>query len=190
MYWLVAIYTFPLFSLVISSDQTCSDRTRGTLRFIALRTTRSEIIAGRFLGQLLIITILIALTLLATALMATYRDSGLLIASLSKGLHLFVELIFAVLPFIALMSFFNSFIRSSRLSIVVCLLFYCLASFIIILININVTNVDFLNTIFPGYQLSEVMGQNQFDIMNYVIPSVQTVVYLILTNIIMKRSSI
>ena len=33
IYWLVAVYSFPLFALFVTSDQTCSDKARGTLRF-------------------------------------------------------------------------------------------------------------------------------------------------------------
>ncbi|NQY65033.1 MAG: hypothetical protein HRT38_15140 [Alteromonadaceae bacterium] len=54
VYWVLAVYSFPMFSLIASSDQTCTDRTRGTLRFISLRATRAEILLGRFLGQGLI----------------------------------------------------------------------------------------------------------------------------------------
>ena len=65
IYWLVAVYSFPLFALFVTSDQTCSDKARGTLRFITLRATRSEILIGRFFGQFLIIVVLIFLTLIA-----------------------------------------------------------------------------------------------------------------------------
>ena len=190
IYWLIALYAFPIFALGASSDQTCADRTRGTLRFIALRASRNEIIFGRFLGQVLIIALLIVLTLLAMTAMATWRDSHLLLPALSKGSQLFIELIIVVLPFIALTSFFNSFLRSAKLTSVVTLLYFGLGAMFIGLISYQLPIAEQLHYIFPGVQLSETASQSSFDLSLYLIPLIQTCGYLSLASIVMKRSAL
>jgi len=190
IYWLVAIYTFPIFSLFAASDQTCSDRTRGTLRFISLRATRNEIVFGRFLGQVLIIVILVAVTLIATVLLATYRDSSLFIGAAMKSFSIFTNLTIAILPFIAFMAFINSFISSSRLAIVNTGLFFGLVPMFITLISYKLSIVSYLHFLIPGMQLSEMVGQEAFVLANYLIPSLQTIFYIIVATVIMKRSSL
>lgn len=190
IYWLVALYSFPVFALFAASDQTCSDRTRGTLRFITLRSTRNEVVFGRFIGQLLIVTALIALTLLATVAMATYRESALFLPGLSKAALLFKELVLAVLPFIALMAFLNSFIRSSKLAIVMCVLFYGVGSALIAILSHYLPYSEYLFYIYPGFQLNDVIGQQSFSISNYVTPLIQTVCYLAAASYVMKRSAL
>lgn len=190
LYWLIALYSFPVFALGASSDQTCADRTRGTLRFISLRATRNEILFGRFLGQTLIIAILILLTLLATAGMAWWRDSNLLVPALLKVGQLFIELTIVVLPFIALTSFFNSFLRSAKLTSVITLLFFGLGTILVSLLSYKIASAHYLNYIFPGVQLSDIVGQNIFSLTNYIIPIVQTCCYLTLASIFMKRSAL
>lgn len=190
IYWLVAIYTFPIFSLFAASDQTCSDRDRGTLRFISLRATRNEIVFGRFLGQVLIISILIAVTLIATMLMASYRESSLFIDALMKSLTVFRDLTLATLPFIAFMAFINSFISSARLAIVNSMLFFGLAPMFITLISYQLPSASYLHYLIPGMQLSEMIGQQQFILANYLTPALQTLFYLAVATFIMRRSSL
>jgi Cu-processing system permease protein len=190
IYWLVAIYTFPIFSLFAASDQTCSDRDRGTLRFISLRATRNEIVFGRFLGQVLIIAILIAITLIATTLMASYREPSLFIDALIKSITVFRDLTLATLPFIAFMAFINSFISSARLAIVNSMLFFGLAPMLITLISYKLTSASHLHYLIPGMQLSEMVGQEQFILANYLTPSLQTLFYLVVATLIMRRSAL
>jgi len=190
IYWLIALYSFPVFALGASSDQTCADRTRGTLRFISLRATRNEILLGRFSGQVVIIAILILLTLLATTIMAWWRESALLMPALLKASHLFIQLIIVVLPFIALTSFFNSFLRSAKLTSVVILLFFGLGSMLIGLISYALSSANYLNYIFPGVQFGEVVGQDQLTFIHFFIPLIQTCCYLALASMFMKRSAL
>ena len=190
LYWLIALYSFPVFALGASSDQTCADRTRGTLRFIALRATRNEILFGRFLGQTMIIAILIILTLLATTGMAWWRDSSLLYPALLKSSQLFIELIIVVIPFIALTSFFNSFLRSAKLTSIITLLFFGLGTILIGLLSYKISSAHYLNYIFPGIQIRDIVGQSNFSFIYYLIPLLQTCCYLILASIFMKRSAL
>ncbi len=190
VFWVVAVYSFPLFALVATSDQTCADRSRGTLRFIALRSTRTEILFGRFLGQVLILAVLIACTLIATVLMASYRDASLFFVGLVKSLNLFHNILIAVMPFIALMAFFNSFIRSARLAIIVSFLFFGLIPLGIAFLEYKLGLNTYLTYLIPGVQLSDVINQKNVFLSSYIIPLAQVCGYLLVGNIIMKRSSL
>jgi len=190
IYWLIAAYLFPCFSLFSASDQTCSDRTRGTLRFISLRSTRSEIIIGRFLGQILITSILILVTILATVIMAAYRDFSLLADSVLRAIKLLVDLSIIVLPFIAFMTFLNSFLKSSKMAIVVCTLIFGLGPFIVSLLAYKLPIAMHLNYLFPGKQIADLLGETAIVTANYSLPVIQSVFFLILANMIMKRTSL
>ncbi|MEW6996183.1 ABC transporter permease subunit [Colwelliaceae bacterium BS250] len=190
VFWLVALYSFPFFALIISSDQTCADRDRGTLRFISLRATRLEIIFGRFLGQVIIIAILIALTLLATLIMAGFRDLSLLTNGVAIASNLFFELIIIVLPFIALMTFFNSFTKSSRAALGLCTLFFGVLPLIISLIAYQLPALAALQYIFPGYQISNVVNAADIGITDRLLPIAQMIAYLSVAQLVMKRSSL
>lgn len=190
LYWLIAIYSFPIFSVIASSDQTCADRTRGTLRFISLRASRNEILFGRFLGQVMIISALILLTLIATTIMAIWRDSSLFMPAVTKSLYLFKELFIAVLPFIALMAFFNSFVKSAKLAAVMTLLLFGLGSIFLGILEYKIPMASHLNYVFPGMQLGDVVGQQGLSLSHYIIPLVQTSAYLALASIFMKRSAL
>jgi len=54
VYWLITVLLLPLVAVLTSADQTASDRSRGTLRFLTLRTSRTAIVLGRFAGQMLV----------------------------------------------------------------------------------------------------------------------------------------
>jgi len=190
VFWVMAVYSFPIFSLVAASDQTCADRSRGTLRFIALRATRAEILVGRFLGQALILAVLIACTLIATLLMASYRDVSLFFVGLIKSIDLFQSILIAVMPFIALMAFLNSFIRSARLAIIVSFLFFGIIPLVIAFVEYKLGFNTFLTYLIPGVQLSDVINQKNVFLSSYVIPLAQACGYLLIGNVVMKRSAL
>lgn len=190
IYWLVAIYFFPSFALLVCSDQFCSDKHRGTLRFITLRTTRAELIIGRFLGQLLIMSILILLTAAATTLLASLRDITLLSESIALGVKLSLQLIIVVLPFIALMTLLNTLVSSARLAIVFATLFFALGPLFIVFIEYQFGQKFYLNLVFPGGQISNVLAQSSDLASQYLLPLVQTAVLLISSHLIMKRASL
>ena len=190
IYWLVAVYFFPMFALMVCSDQFCSDNQRGTLRFITLRVTRAELVLGRYLGQLLIIAILIFMTLVATTISACIRDISLLSDSIQIGVKLWLELIIIVMPFIALMSLLNTLVNSARLAIVVASLFFGLGPLIVSFITYQFGQDFYLNLIFPGGQISSVLSQNSMIASQYGLPVIQTLLLLMGSHLMMKRAAI
>ncbi|MED5513822.1 MAG: ABC transporter permease subunit [Pseudomonadota bacterium] len=190
VYWLVALFSFPSFCLFLCSDQTVGDRQRGTLRFLSLRATRSEIIIGRFLGQLLILAALLFVTLMATVAMLGYREPSLLLSGLSRSFMLLFYLLVAVMPFIALMSFLNTFARSTRLAFVLAILFFAGGNIVIGLLTWQWPAFEVLNYIFPGYQLDLMAGQRAGVTLALGLPLLQTAVLLVAGERIFARSSL
>ena len=190
IYWLIALYIFPIFTIIITSDQTCADRERGTLRFISLRATRGEIVVGRFLGQFVIMTFLIGLSLVATLMMVAFRDYQLLYPGIIKATQLYFQLVILVLPFIALMTLFNSFTKSSKKVVLLSVLFFGLAPMLIALMEYSLPTLGYIEYAIPGTQINDVINSEDPSLKTYVIPLSQMMVFLSLAYFKMKRSSL
>lgn len=190
IYWLVSVYFFPMFAILICSDQLCSDKQRGTLRFITLRATRLELILGRYLGQVLIISILILMTILATSILASVRNIDLFYSSLTLGFRVWMELLLVVLPFIALMSMLNALVSSAKFAVVVATLFFGLGPLILALIKYQFGQEFYLNLLFPGEQIGEIFAQASSQTNHYLLPLVQTLLLLVFSYFAMKREPI
>lgn len=188
VYWLIAVYSFPSLCLFLCADQTVSDRQRGTFRFLSLRATRAEIILGRFIGQLLILIVLLSITLAASLAMLTYREPSLFFAGLSHSLVLFGYLVVAVMPYIALMSFINTFSRSARLAFIGAILFFVGGKIIVGLLAWQFPVLEVLSYIFPGYQLADMAAQDAGLMLAVGLPLIQTVMLLIFAERIFARS--
>ena len=190
MYWLIALYSFPVFSLFICSDQTVGDRERGTLRFLSLRSTRFEILFGRFLGQLAVLTCLVGITLVATLAVLGFRDPSLLAGGVGRAVSIFLILIVSFAPFVALMSLINTFASSSRLSIVLAILYFTAGGIIVGLLEWQIPALSVLDYLFPGVQIELLAGQNLPLLSALAIPLVQTAVLLVVAQRVFARSSL
>lgn len=190
MYWLIALYSFPVFSLFICSDQTVGDRERGTLRFLSLRSTRFEILFGRFLGQLAVLTCLVGITLVATLAVLGFREPSLLAGGVGRAVSIFLILIVTFAPFVALMSLINTFASSSRLSIVLAILYFTAGGIIVGLLEWQIPALSVLDYLFPGVQIELLAGQNLPLLSALAIPLVQTAVLLVVAQRVFARSSL
>ena len=190
VYWVIALYSFPSFCLFLCGDQTVGDRQLGTLRFLSLRATRSEILLGRFIGQVLILAVLILLTIVAALAMMSYRDPSLFASGLSRSVGIFAYLLVSAMPFIALMSFLNTIASSARLAFVFAILFFAGGNIIVALLSWQVPALGALDVIFPGYQFEQVAGQNASLLLGIGFPLLQTAILLILAERIFARTSI
>ena len=190
IYWLISVYILPFFALIFTCDQTCSDRERGTLRFILLRSSRAELLYGRFLGQLLIISILISITLIASLAFASFNHQNISFNSMSLALTILLKLIVIILPFIASMSLINVFVSSAKMSLVVYVLLYIGIAILINLLSEFVFDVSFLLYIIPGEQIQSVTGFEGNTLNTYGVPIIQSVAYLLLAQVAFKRSSL
>ncbi len=117
VYWLLSLILFPLMVLFCAADQTSSDSSRGTLRFISLRASRSAIFFGRFFGQVAAQVLLISSSLFATLAMGWWRQGHISLAVLEATFIIAVNLLVVLLPFIALMAVASALAKSARLAV-------------------------------------------------------------------------
>ncbi|TMP77550.1 hypothetical protein CWB73_19500 [Pseudoalteromonas phenolica] len=190
IFWIISLYSYPIFSLFISSDQTVGDRERGTLRFLSLRCTRDEILIGRFLGQLLIIILLIAATSIATLAMMTYRDTSLAPNGFFLAVKLSMQLAIIAMPFIALMAFLNIVTSSSRLSIVTAILLFTLGSGMITYLASYVSFIHALFYLFPGEQITSIAGQTETKFFDWLLPLIQSIAWLTLAATVLRKRAL
>ena len=112
--WVAALYLLPVVVLSAAVDQVASDRARGTLRYLVLRASRTEILLGRWLGQAVVQLALVAAalgsTLALVALDAPERLADSLAAAAPAGLALWLSL----LPWVALASLVSVLAPSAR----------------------------------------------------------------------------
>ncbi len=118
-WWIAALYLLPFVAVMASADQVASDRARGTLRYLVLRVSRLEILAGRFLGQAFIMAAAVLATVLSTLAVVWYQhrslapndaaDGGSVIAVVGVAT---IALWVTLLPWLALMALVSSLART------------------------------------------------------------------------------
>jgi len=191
VYWVFALYLFPLFSLLLTADQTSSDRSRGTLRFLTLRTSRDSLFFGRFLGQMLIQAIIVFTTLVATALMAIWRDPQLGIQAFNSTLLIGINVLIVLLPFTALMAMLSATVRSGKLATMLAVIGWGLLSGSVTYIIYKFPEMRDLAQWLPGAQRMQLIRSSGWETLNFVfVPLVQMLVLLLAGRIIMQRSSL
>ncbi len=191
VYWMISLYLFPVFSILITADQTSSDRSRGTLRFLTLRTSRSSIYFGRFLGQMMIQTILIAGTLMATLAMAMYRDSDVFSGGFQSAIIMFINLFIVIMPFTALMALLSASVRSGKLSTMLAIVSWGVLSGFLAWLAYKLPETAFLQEWLPGAQRLDLVQTNGWSTLKQsLLPLIQTAIFLIAGQKIMVRSSI
>ena len=190
VYWLFAIFIFPFIAVLMTSDQTASDATRGTIRFLLLRTSRNQLLFGRFIGQLIIISILIALTMFAAFTMGVWREPSSALAAIPQLLLVASNLVLVCLPFIALMALFNSWIQSSKLSVVFTIILLPIVTGIISWLSGHISVLEHLLMAIPGVQLTDTVQMASFHYSSIVIPLVQTAAYLGLAQFVLTRKAL
>ncbi|MCL1050616.1 ABC transporter permease [Shewanella abyssi] len=191
IYWIASLYLFPLFSIFIAADQFSSDKARGTFRFLTLRTSRDSIFFGRFIGYMIIQTMLVSLTVLATIVLAVSRETTLLIPALTSGLMVTVNLIIVLLPYTALMAILSLYANSARQATIYAILIWAAMSITIGIINNFLPIISELKWILPGSQISLMINTQGLASFAYApVALLQTAVLLLLGRMYIKRSAL
>ncbi len=191
VFWIFSVFLFPIFSLLITSDQTSSDRSRGTMRFITLRASRDSIFFGRFIGQLIIQALLLIGVLTATFFMSVWNNSLNWAEALDSAMIMGVNLMIVVLPFTAMMAFFSASVRSSRLAIILAIICWGLTVGLIGYLSYKWPIFENLIYIVPGRQLGDLIQSNDWATLQHAwLPVVQTVAFLFLGRTVLARSSL
>ncbi|MGB0893458.1 MAG: ABC transporter permease subunit [Parashewanella sp.] len=191
VYWLIALYLFPMFSLIITADQFSSDKQRGTLRFLLLRTSRDSIFFGRFFAHMIIQSILIFISVIATIVLAVYRDPELLAYAVTTGTQLLFALLINLLPYTALMATLSLHAKSARQASLLAVLYWVLATIFITIIHYYLPAFSFIEYIKPGVQIADMINSYGKEVFNYsVIPVLQAGIFLVLGRTYMQRISL
>jgi ABC-type transport system involved in multi-copper enzyme maturation permease subunit len=191
VYWGFALVMFPLLSVVIAADQSCSDRERGTLRFLALRVSRDGLFFGRFAGAMVTQGVLILATLLTTLILTIYRDAELFPEALNSATAILLNLIVVLLPFTAMMAALSAKIKSARLVTVWAILIWSFLSGIISGLSSYLPALNNLKILIPGYQMSGLSQLAEWQPLQLAyIPLLQTIVLLALGRWIMSRQTL
>lgn len=188
MFWVLALYLFPMSVLMVSADMFATDRQHGTLRFLLQRASRQEIFWGRLGGHLILQIILIVLAIAATLLMASLRDTSILGAGLQEAVFAAPALIINALPYLALMALLSVVCRSPRQSILWAVIILLLGGLVIQLILYNLGNIPLLNHAIPGSQIAAMINTQGAGVLQYsLIPVIQSIILLATGAIIFRR---
>jgi len=188
VYWQFALLIFPMLSITVAADQTSSDRERGTLRFIALRSSRDSLFFGRFAGAMAIQAILICATAISVLVLVLYRDVTLISSALPDLFAIIVNVTLAVLPFTAMMAALSAKVKSARQATLWAILIWTFLAGIINGFAYYLTALDFFKWLIPGYQLSDLAQLSEWQTLQLAsIPLLQSLVLLALGRWIMMR---
>lgn len=191
VYWALTVLLMPLAVLVSAADQTCSDRSRGTLRFLTLRSSRDSIFFGRFLGQMLVQALLIGLSLLATLALAAWRLGELPLAALNSAVVIWLNLLVALMPFTALMALCSALVKSSRLAISLAIVSMGAVAGLLGYLVWHFPDLLGVLEYLPGAQLPMLLGAQGWDTLKHSgLPLIQTAVLMLAGRFVMQEKAI
>lgn len=191
IYWLISLFLFPLFSIFITSDQISSDRARGTLRFLVLRSTRSQIFIGRYLGQMLILASLVIGTLVATGGMALWRDTSLAPQLMTDSLLVFANIMLVLMPFVALMALTSVLSQSARSATFLAIIGIGAMAITAAVVSHYFPSITFLDDYLLGAQVIELASKYGIESFSLAgLPLAQTAVLLTLGHVSFSRSAL
>jgi ABC-2 family transporter protein len=191
VYWQFALLIFPMLSITISADQTSSDRERGTLRFIVLRSSRDSLFFGRFAGAMALQALLIGATAISVLGLVLYRDISLFIPAMPDLAVIIVNVTLAVLPFTAMMAALSAKVKSARQATLWAILIWTFLAGIISGLAYYLQVLDVFKYLIPGYQLSDLAQLSEWQTLQLAyIPLSQSLVLLALGRWIMTRQTI
>ncbi len=191
VYWCFTLFLFPMLSIMIAADQTSSDRERGTLRFLTLRTSRDSLFFGRFTAVMFIQAVMIIITLATTFLLSLYRDSSVFLTSFNSVIAISVNMLIILLPFTALMAALSAAFNSARQSTMWAVLILVFSAGIINLLSSYLPVLDMLKIFVPGYYSDELTHLAEWEPLQLAYVSLlQTVIFLALGRWIMMRQSL
>lgn len=191
VYWVVALYLFPMFSLLIAADQMISERNRGGLRFLTLRCSRGQIYFGRFMGHLLIQAILLGITLIITYFLLLVSNPQYWMDGLKIVPLIFLNILIVICPFVALMSLLSVVMNSVRMATLMAVVILSLASFMVSYLAGFLPLLGVLNYWIPGVQLAQ-MAQSTPNVafLSLWSPLMQTMGFLLVGYVVFRKQEI
>ncbi len=109
---------------------------------------------------------------------------------LSRAVSIFIIMVVVLSPFVALMSLINTFARSSRLAIVLAILYFAGGGIIVGILAWQVPALNALDYLFPGVNSELLAGQNLPLLSALGVPLIQSAVFIAIAYRIFTRSSL
>ena len=191
VYWVVSLILFPIFSLLITSDQISSDLARGTLRFLILRSTRFEVFFGRYLGQLLILFLLVFATLIAGSCMAIYREQVFDFAFIQHFGFVLFHLLIVLAPVVAVTALTSVVCQSARSATFLAIIGIASSMILTGMLIHYFPTLNFLSDILLGAQVKDVATSSGLASLSHlVLPLSQSVVLLMFALFLFKRRAL
>jgi len=188
LYWIFSLYLLPFFTMISAADQIASDRARGTIRFLVLRTSRSAIFFGRFIGQYLIQLFIILVTTTTVLGLIAYKSPDNLPLALNEAPVVVVNLALVLLSYVALMALVSVLAKTARQATMLAIIGWIVLWWLIGYVQNKVGPIPVLDWVLPGSQLSTLVRLGSWDTLSLAsIPLVQTVVLLGLGWVAIKR---
>ncbi|MFK7890723.1 MAG: ABC transporter permease [Granulosicoccus sp.] len=188
IYWVLCLYLLPFFALLSAADQTASDRSRGTLRYLVLRCSRLQIYLGRFFGQCAILLLVILLTLASVVILIALDSPDRLREVITRVPVIVINLLLVVAPYIALMALVSAMARSARQATLYAVIFWVLASLLIAYVQARFEALGFLDWVLPGAQVKQLVLMADWQTLVLApVPLLQTLVLLVAGGWVMWR---
>lgn len=191
LYWVFALYLLPFFTMVSAADQIASDKARGTLRFLVLRTSRSALFFGRFIGQYLIQLFIIVVTVVSVLALIAYHSAENLNAALPEVPVVVLNLALVLMPYVALMALVSVIAQSAKQATLYAIIGWIVLWFLLGYVQSKFGPFPILDWVLPGSQLSSLVRLGGWDTLDLApIPLLHTVVLLSLGWFAINRSDL
>lgn len=190
LYSLFVLLILPMLLVFWCADQTASDRQRGSLRFISLRSSRNSIFYGRFLGHCMIALVLLGFTAL-TFLLGVILADGLSLAVIGSTLIVLLNGVLAALPIVALMAFLSARANSPRQAILQSFLLYIGLLILFSIITHYLPALELIHYLRPSYYAFEMVKFAEWQSLQLAyVPLLQTALFLGLGQWTINRSAL
>lgn len=188
LYWVFALYLLPFFTMISAADQIASDKARGTMRFLVLRASRTQIFFGRFIGQYLIQLVVILVTLFSVLALVAFNAPENVSVAMADAPIVAANLALVLLPYVALMALVSVLASSARQATLYAIVGWILLWFLLGYVQDKFGPFPILDWVLPGSQLGSLAKLSGWDTLNLApIPLLHTVVLLILGWVAMRR---
>ena len=180
--WSLGLFIFPLVPLLLCTDLLVSDLQRGTVRFLLLRTTRTDLVLGRFLGQTINLTVLVYLGMTITIFLFNHWGIINPLEDILSFVICGANFLILCLPMLGMVTLFSTFATKPLRVMLWCVLFWSAASIAIWFAPSPFGIMDWLSYLIPGHQLDHLVQMSGWETFKLApIALGQTVIFLFLT---------
>lgn len=188
VYWVSSLYLLPFLAIMTAADQTASDRARGTLRYLILRCSRLEIFFGRYVGQLVILLLVVLVTLMSVYIVVAINSAENLPAAVATSPVIVINLMLTLAPYIALMALVSVLASTARQATMYAIVIWIAVSFLVSYLQAVLPGASWLDWVLPGSQIGQLTVLTGWQTLSVApIPVVHTLVLLFVGAIIMRQ---